>query len=136
MADRTTKLNLESELDAVIGPATESTLSGLSVKQDAGNESLDNLNVSIVLLSRIVKLLEGSANVDIASRQKIVIDGLSPTMWTPSWTSSYGLANALAAAYSWFPVVVANEGGVDTRYKYMEQARISYGTAIRANITY
>ena len=74
-------------------------------------------NESIKLLRRLVKLSEPLGTQDVQQRQRVVVEGLSGYAFLSGMTTLNQLA------------------GVDARFQFMEQARISYATGIRAKIT-
>jgi len=76
---------------------------------------------SIVLLRRIVKLLESSAVVDSANRQKVVVESL-PTLTTVTTVAT--LTN------------MATIGSVDPRYLFIDTARNAYANCIRSKLSF
>lgn len=71
-------------------------------------------------LRRLIKLLESSATVDSANRQKVTVEGATITSGTVTTVASVTNAAAL--------------GGVDVRYLYIDTARNAYANGIRANL--
>ncbi len=67
-------------------------------------------NESIKLLRRLVKLAEPLATQDSLQRQKVIVEGMSGTVGITTFAS------------------------IDLRFQFMEAARISYATGIRAKI--
>lgn len=86
-----------------------------------GDLALDETSQEIaeiaVLLRRAVKLLEASGNVDIANRQRVVLDALTG-----------GLTLSSVAAVNTFD-------GYDRR-QWQDGSRIAYNTGIRQNLSF
>lgn len=79
-----------------------------------------------LLLRRVVKLLESSATVDIANRQKIAVE-VMPTVAT---TISSGTVTTVST------VTTLNQiAGVDSRWQLIDWARMAYNS-MRNNITF
>ncbi len=85
-----------------------------------GDLALDETSQEIaeiaVLLRRAVKLLEASGNVDIANRQRVVLDALT------------GLTLSSVASVNTFD-------GYDRR-QWQDGSRIAYNTGIRQNLSF
>lgn len=81
---------------------------------------------TVILLRRIVKELEVSANADAGNRQRVNIDSIST-----------GLTLAVVTTVSTVSSVtnVAAVGGLDHR-QFIDQARAAYNTGIRAGLIF
>ena len=75
---------------------------------------------TVLLLRRIVKLLEASANVDVANRQRIVIDALAGGMTL----GAVGTVSNITAM-----------AGLDQR-QFHDMARTAYNTGVRAQLNF
>lgn len=75
---------------------------------------------TVVLLRRIVKLLEASANVDVGNRQRIIIDAITGGL-TLGAVSTVSNITAMA--------------GLDQR-QFHDTARIAYNTGVRAGLNF
>lgn len=89
-----------------------------------GDLALDETSQEIaeiaVLLRRAVKLLEASGNVDIANRQRVVLDALT-TGLTLSTVTTVSAVNTF--------------DGYDRR-QWQDGSRIAYNTGIRQNLSF
>ena len=101
---------------------------------------------SHTLLRRLVKLLESSAVVDVANRQRIAVETIAGTTLGASVT---GLSSGAGVATTNYPTAAAPQnyastsywlpvwtGPVDQRYQIIDAARTSYATGIRANLAF
>ena len=75
---------------------------------------------TLIMLRRIVKLLESNAVVDYANRQRVTVDQIS-TMPTVTCTLASTTITALPFSNTY-------------HFDRMEQSRIQYALAIRANL--
>ena len=78
---------------------------------------------TVLLLRRIVKLLEASANVDVANRQRIIVDALAGGMTLGAVTTVSSVSNLAAIA------------GLDQR-QFHDMARTAYNTGVRAQLNF
>lgn len=100
------------------------------------NGQIDETNL---LLRRVVKLLESSAVVDSASRQRVVVDSI-PTILSYYLTGAGGAqwptsGPPLFSTSSLYTMPVW-EGPVDQRWRVMEESHVSYSQNIRSKLTF
>ena len=89
------------------------------ITDNTGNLINPAQDETILLLRRMVKLLESSATVDSANRQKVVVEVMpTTTINNPAVTN------------------IVAQGGNDPRYEFMELAHIAYATNIRSNLAF
>lgn len=140
-------VGLKDDLNNKISPATEGTLA--TIKADTTKFKFDGENLkvinggtggnvgiidktstqinpasedAVIYLRRIVKLLESSATVDYANRQKVIVEGM------PAITGAVTMTGTTITGMSGLRY------GMDERYKYIDAARLTYAAGIRANI--
>lgn len=99
------------------------------------------------LLRRMNKLLESNATVDSALRQRVTVDvlpsvtvGSAPSTAVTN-TTGFGVSNTINTIANPYNVGAVNtlaiyEGPVDQRWRIIDSARASYGTAIRSNLIF
>lgn len=122
-----------------------STGTAIEYFNPATEEKQDTQNDAIRLLSRIVKLLESNAVVDIAGRQKMHLETVANTAFgvvlnSSSTTTPIPTVNAPTAGVPtqasttvWIPVMA---GPVDQRFLIIDQARNTYANSIRSKLTF
>jgi hypothetical protein len=99
------------------------------------------------LLRRMNKLLESNATVDSALRQRVSVEvlpsvtvGSAPSTAVTN-TTGFGVSNTINTIANPYNVGAVNtlaiyEGPVDQRWRIIDSARASYGTAIRSNLIF
>lgn len=80
---------------------------------------------SLVLLRRLLRQVDSLAVVDLAQRQRVVVDGAVISSGTITTVSTVTSATNVVAL-----------GGVDVRYLYTDTARNMYANGIRNNLLY
>jgi hypothetical protein len=110
---------------------------GASFPQQSQNDIASSSD-SLIILRRIAKLLESNATVDVANRQKIVLEGLTTYVGTaaagvPVGNQITGGAPNSTTNISYAPVWV---GPVDQRFVLMDQGRNTYANGIRSNLIF
>jgi hypothetical protein len=119
------------------GAATEAKQDTLLTELQLKADKTDTQPVedqTIYLLRRIVKLLESNAVVDVAGRQRVVLDSLPGAAVSASVPVS-GSVTATVASTT-ITGISGLEAGNDPRYKYMDAARLMYGACIRQNLAF
>jgi hypothetical protein len=114
---------------------------GKNVVKDISSEiTLSDTNTTLTFLRRIVKMIESSAVVDSSMRQRVAVENLTTFvqgtgggLGVPSTNGPTAGAPVQASSISYIPVW---PGPVDPRYSIMDQARMTYASSIRANITF
>lgn len=81
---------------------------------------------TVLLLRRIVKLLEVSANADAGNRQRVNIDNISTGLTLTALTTVTTVSTVTNTAAV---------GGLDHR-QFIDQARAAYNTGIRAGLIF
>lgn len=93
--------------------------------------SINEVNETISILKKILKLLESSGNVDAGNRQRIVIDAItgSLTLGTVTTVTGVTTVNTVSSVTN-----VAATSGFDHR-QFIDQARTAYNTGIRSKLS-
>lgn len=123
-------IKLEQVDSDVINPATEETLAALP---SAFN------NEALWLLRRMVKLMESNATVDIANRQKVVVESIPSILggYTIGGnTANYPTAGAPLNNPSTNYFLQTWAGPVDPRWTNIEIARTNYNTGVRSHLSF
>jgi hypothetical protein len=108
-----------SDTDSLLIKYDDGILLGIDLAEKVQDES-------VPLLRRIVKLLEVSANGDIANRQRIVLDAITGAL-TLTTVTTVGTVSAVTN--------IAAIAGLDQR-QFADTARISYNTGIRDKLIF
>jgi hypothetical protein len=126
-------VGVKNSTNVRVNPATED-------KQDAVLASQESIDNGLILLRRMVKLLESSAVVDSAMRQRVAVEnlttfvqGTSGGLGVPSTSIPTAGAPAQASSISYIPVWT---GPVDSRYQLIDQARNTYANGIRSKLSF
>jgi hypothetical protein len=103
-----------------------------NIPQDIDNES-------VWLLRRMVKLMESQSTVDIANRQRVTVDAMTPWMWVNFgiWVSLVGnwVTSAAPLLTTLYPLPVW-EWPVEQRWRVMEDSHQAYQIWIRQHLSF
>jgi hypothetical protein len=106
----------------------------------AGSTINPSSEESVLLLRRIVKLLESSAVVDIANRQKVTLDASTAGFMSAPGVGVSLLGNPVATAApgvsaTAYPLYIW-EMPVDQRWRVTEESHVSYQIGIRNQLAF
>lgn len=87
---------------------------------------------TVKLLRRAVKLLEASGNVDVANRQRIVLDAITAGLTLAAVTTVTGVTTVSTVSSV---TNVAAVAGLDQR-QFHETNRIAYNTGMRSALKF